>query len=191
MLVIWSLVPLPFLNQAWTSGSSQFTYYWSLTCRILSITLLTCQMSTTVWWFEHSLALPFFGIGMKTDLFQSCGHCWVFQICWHIESSIFTASSFRIWNSSTGIPSPPGKVIWDQIQALPFTSCRAWSRLFLLSLSQGSSYVNGDNNSPYFIELQGWLNELMDTNHENSDWNLMSHWADVVIMGEIMWVRWA
>ena len=44
---------------------------------------------------------------MKTDLFQSCGHCWVFQICWHIECSTFTASSFRIWNSSTRIPSPP------------------------------------------------------------------------------------
>ena len=44
---------------------------------------------------------------MKTDLFQSCGHCWVFQICWHIECSTFTTSSFRIWNSSTGIPSPP------------------------------------------------------------------------------------
>ena len=44
---------------------------------------------------------------MKTDLFQSCGHCWVFQICWHIECSTFTASSFRIWNSSAGIPSPP------------------------------------------------------------------------------------
>ena len=42
---------------------------------------------------------------MKTDLFQSCGHCWVFQSCWHIECSTFTASSFRIWNSSTGIPS--------------------------------------------------------------------------------------
>ena len=41
------------------------------------------------------------------DLFQSCGHCWVFQICWHVECSTFTASSFRIWNSSTGIPSPP------------------------------------------------------------------------------------
>ena len=41
------------------------------------------------------------------DLFQSCGHCWVFQICWHIECSTFTASSFRIWNSSIGIPSPP------------------------------------------------------------------------------------
>ena len=44
---------------------------------------------------------------MKTDLFQSCGHCWVFQICWHIEFSTFVASSFRIWNGSTGIPSPP------------------------------------------------------------------------------------
>ena len=44
---------------------------------------------------------------MKTDLFQSCGHCWVFQMCWHIECGTFTASSFRIWNSSTGIPSPP------------------------------------------------------------------------------------
>ena len=44
---------------------------------------------------------------MKTDFFQSCGHWWVFQICWHIECSTFTASSFRIWNSSTGIPSPP------------------------------------------------------------------------------------
>ena len=28
--------------------------------------------------------------------FQSCGHCWVFQICWQIECSTFTASSFRI-----------------------------------------------------------------------------------------------
>ena len=56
---------------------------------------------------EHSLALPFWGIGRKTDLFQSCGDCWVFQICWHIEFSTFPASPFRIWNSSTGIPSPP------------------------------------------------------------------------------------
>ena len=45
---------------------------------------------------------------MKTDLFQSSGHCWVFQICWHIECSTFThISNHRIWNSSTGIPSYP------------------------------------------------------------------------------------
>ena len=43
----------------------------------------------------------------ETDLFQSCDLCWVFQICLHIECSTFTASSFRIWNSSNGIPSPP------------------------------------------------------------------------------------
>ena len=76
--------------------SSWFMYCWSLAWRILSITLLACEMSAIVWWFEHSLALLFFGIGMKTDLFQSCGHYWVFQICWHTERSTLTASSFRI-----------------------------------------------------------------------------------------------
>ena len=107
MLAIWSQVPLPFLNPTWTSGSSRFMYCWSLAWRILSITLLAYEISGIVWQFEHSLALLFFGIRMKIDLFQSCDHCWVFQICWHIECSTFTASSFRIWNSSTGIPSPP------------------------------------------------------------------------------------
>ena len=56
---------------------------------------------------EHSLVLPFFGTGMKADLFQSCGHCRIFQICWHIEYSTFIASSFRIWYNSTGIPLAP------------------------------------------------------------------------------------
>ena len=49
----------------------------------------------------------FFGIGMKTDLSQSCGHCWVFQICWHIEQGTLTASSLGVWNTSNGIPLPP------------------------------------------------------------------------------------
>ena len=103
MLAIWSLVPLPFLHPAWTSGSSWFTYCWRLAWRILSNTLLACEMNAIVWWFEHSLALPFFGIGMKTDLFQSCGHCWVFQNGWHIECSTLTILSFRIWNTSLAL----------------------------------------------------------------------------------------
>ena len=107
MLAVWSMVPLPFLKPAWTSGISWFMCCWSLAWRTLSITLLECEMSAIVWYIKHYLALPFFGIGMKADLFQSCGHCWVFQICWHLQCSTFTASSFRIWNSSTGIPSPP------------------------------------------------------------------------------------
>ena len=103
VLAIWSLVPLPFLNPGCTSGNSQFMYCWSLAWGILSNTLLACEMSA----IEHSLALPFFGIGMKTNLSQCCGHCWVFQICWHIECSTLTAPSFRIWNSSAGISLPP------------------------------------------------------------------------------------
>ena len=69
----------------------------------LSITLLACEMSTIVWHFEHFFALLYFGIRMKTDLFQVYGHCWVFQICWHVECSTLTALSFRILNSSTEI----------------------------------------------------------------------------------------
>ena len=48
MLAIWSLVPLPFLNLAWTSGLLRFTYCWGLAWRILSITLLACEMSAIV-----------------------------------------------------------------------------------------------------------------------------------------------
>ena len=40
-MAILSLVPLPFLNPTWTTGSSQFKYCWNLAWRILSITLLT------------------------------------------------------------------------------------------------------------------------------------------------------
>ena len=73
--------------------------------------------------FEHYLASilndcncvvvwTFFGIAILWDWnenwsIQCCGHWWIFQICWHIECSTCTASSFGIWNSSTGIPSPP------------------------------------------------------------------------------------
>ena len=107
MLAIWSLVPLPFLNPAWTSGSSQFTYCWSLAWRIFSITLLACEMSTTVRLDKHSLTLPFFGIGMKTDLFQSYGHCWVFKLAGISNAAL--AQNHFLWFeiAQTGIPSPP------------------------------------------------------------------------------------
>ena len=108
MLAISPLVPLPFLKPAWAFGHSQVTYYWSLAWRILSVWEFTSMWDecncVVVWAF---FGIAFFGIGMKTDLFQSCGYCWVFQICWHFECSTSTASSFGIWNSSTGIPSPP------------------------------------------------------------------------------------
>ena len=140
----WSLVPLPFLNPAWISGSSQFMNCWSLAWRILSISLLACEMSPTVWWFEHSLTLLFFGIGMETDLFQSCGYCWVFQICSHIEFSSFTASYSRYWNNSAEIPSPPLDlfvVMLPKAHCLRTPGCLAlgeWSHHSLLSGSTRS-----------------------------------------------------
>ena len=48
-------VPLPFLNPTWTSESSLFTYCWSLPWSILSITLLTCEMSAIVQYFQRCL----------------------------------------------------------------------------------------------------------------------------------------
>ena len=62
MLAIWSLVPLPFLNPAWTSGSSRFMYCWSLAWRILSITLLALRWvqlcgSLSILWHCLSLGL--------------------------------------------------------------------------------------------------------------------------------------
>ena len=119
MLAIWSLVPLPFLNPAYTSGSSQFTYCWSLAWRILGITLSACEMSKIV---QYPLALPFFGIRIKTDLSQSCSHSWVFQMCWHTVCSTFTALSFSFLNSSAGIPSPQLSLFIVMLPKAYFTS---------------------------------------------------------------------
>ena len=136
VLAFWSLVPLSFLNPAWTSATSQFTYCWSLAWRILIITNMWDECYCAVVW-------AFFGTGMKTDPFQSCGHRWVFQICWHIECSTFTASSFRIWNGSpTGIPSPPLALFAVMLPKAHLTSLREgkhlpWNSLHSLSSAWG------------------------------------------------------
>ena len=70
-----------------TSGSSAFSksslYIWKFSVHVLlkpsskdfEHYLVACELSATVQQFQRSLALPFFGIGMKTEHFQSCGHC--------------------------------------------------------------------------------------------------------------------
>ena len=84
MLAVWSLVLLPFLNPVWTSGSSQFTYCWSLAWRILSITLLACD-STLAWkipWTEEPGRLQSMGsLGV--------GHDWATSL------SLFTLMHWR------------------------------------------------------------------------------------------------
>ena len=56
MLAIWPLVHLPFLNPSWTSGSSQFTYCWSLAWRILIITSTWDECNCAVVWAFFGLA---------------------------------------------------------------------------------------------------------------------------------------
>ena len=101
------------------SGSSAFfktsLNIWKLTVHILlKPGLENLEHYFTRVWDECNCAVvwAFFGIAFLWDWnenlpFQSCGQCWVFQICWHMACSHFTSSSSRIWKSSTGIPSPP------------------------------------------------------------------------------------
>ena len=98
------------------SGSSAFStpslYIWKFSFQVLlkpslkgfeyNLTSMGIECNCPVVW--TFFALPFFEVGMKTDLFQSYGHYWVFQIFWHIEGNTLT-SSFSILNSLTGISS--------------------------------------------------------------------------------------
>ena len=102
----------------WISGSSDslklILYIWKFSVHILlKLSLKDFQHNLASMWNEgnctivYSLPISFFEVEMKTDHFQSCGHCWIFYIWWHIEWGILTASPIRISHSSAGILSPP------------------------------------------------------------------------------------
>ena len=93
--------------------------------------------------FEHYLASmwnecnwivfwTFFGIALLWDWNES----WTFPVlwpllyflmCWHIECTTFTASSFRIWNSSNGIASSPLALFIVILPKAHLTSCSRMS----------------------------------------------------------------
>ena len=88
-----------------------------------------------IWTF---LALPFFGTGMKTDLFPSCGHCWVFQICWHIEQHL---KSIIFWNLK--------KLSWNSTTSTSFVQFKPALNVLLMK-------NENINLMPHFLNLWPW-----------------------------------
>ena len=135
-MFFWNFLAFLWSNECWQfdlwflafSKSSLNT--WKFSVHILLKPILEdFEHDLVHMWNECNCVVvwTYFGIAFLWDwnenwLFQSCGHCWVFQICWHIECSTFTASSFRIWNSSTGIPSPPLALFIVMLSKAHFTS---------------------------------------------------------------------
>ena len=90
MLAILQLVPVHFLSPFCTSGSSWFMHCWSRAWRILSITLLACEMSTIVVW-------TFFDIALLWDWHEN----WTFPAlkpCYGIIISSSSEENIKDWH---------------------------------------------------------------------------------------------
>ena len=143
MLAIWSLVPLPFLNPAWT-------------CKFSVLILLKPGLED----FEHYLASMwnecnctvvwrFFGIALLWNWNEN----WPFLVLWPLLSfpnllaywvQCFSSIIFKdlsIWNSSTGIPLPP----------LP---------LFIVMLPKAPLTLHSKMSGSRFVITPSWLSEL-------------------------------
>ena len=90
-LNIWKFKVHILLNHGLENFEDYFTRVWD-DCNCLVV--WTFFRIALLWDWNENWPLPVLGPLLR------------FQICWHIECNTFTASSFRIWNSSTRIPSP-------------------------------------------------------------------------------------
>ena len=134
-------------------------------------------------WVQLCSVWAFFGIAFLWDwnenwLFQLCGHCWVFQICWLIECSTFTASSFRIWNSSTGVPSPPLALF---VVMLPKAHLTSRSRMSGYRWVITQSWLSKNLYSPWKTNIHlTFLNHFWQAIKNRNQWFRDSkHWLRV------------
>ena len=127
------------------SGSSAFSKtrlnIWNFMVHVLlKPGLENFEHYFTSMWNECNCAVvwAFFGIAFLWD----CNENLPFQVLWPllefskfagiIECSTFTASSFRIWNSSTRIPSPPPTLFVVMLPKAHLTSHSRMSSSMLL-----------------------------------------------------------
>ena len=187
MLAIWSLVPLPFLNLAWTYGSSWFTY--------IKPGSENFEHYFTSVWDECNCAVvwAFFGIAFLWDGNEN----WPFAVLWPLLSFPNLLAYwvqhfhciFRIWNSSTWVSSPPLVLF---IVMLPKAHLTLHSRMSgsrwvttPLWLSGHHPMVNTeirliiffaakDGEALYSQQKQDWeltVAQIMNSLLPNSDWN--------------------
>ena len=137
MLAIWFLVPLPFLNPACTFGSSWLTYCWSLAWRILSITLLVCEMSPS---HDHRTRLSnftfpfhFHALGKELATHSSI-------LAWRIPGTgepggLLSMGSHRVGHDWSDLAAAAPAAVWA-VRHLAFDNpgyhfryCFEWSRI--------------------------------------------------------------
>ena len=129
MLAIWSLVPLPFLNPGWTSGSSLFTYCWSLAWRILSITL-----SQFHFWFSY-IEFSFFFFHSQSNWSLTIWLIFLKVIDFLYFAPVFYFIYFCS-NLYYSLPSArPGLDLFFLLLVPLFVHLGCWFRIFLLFLN--------------------------------------------------------
>ena len=143
MLAIWSLVPLPFLKPAWTSGSSRFTYCWSLAWRILShyFTSTWDECNCVVVW-------AFFSIAFLWDWNENGP----FPVLWPLVSlpNLLAYWVQHFHSIQCGSISYSGEGIFKSVWGLWLTTVT--STLFFLIKNQDRELLN-----VYFPQFVNWL----------------------------------
>ena len=102
MLAIWLLVPLPFLNPTWTSGSSWFMYCWSL--KDVSIYFDIIQTTCTTYFNPNDLGGIWYGCPYSKIieyLFINGGGC-----CSVAKSCLILCDPHGLQHTRPPCPSP-------------------------------------------------------------------------------------
>ena len=106
-----------------------------------------CGSLNILW---HCLSL---GLEWKLTFSSPVATAEFFQICWPIEYNTFTASSLRMRNSSTGIPSPPLALF---IMMLPKAHLTSHSRMSGSRWVITPSWLSGSWRSSLYSSVYFW-----------------------------------